>query len=197
MIVWSPFLLDAMAGLRDDTIPTCPQCERDPAFLARNSGIVTALSGAGGEPAQYGEIATWGISAGGNVEGAKAFAEHMLSDGYVKWLAISPQGKFPARSGDANDPRRFIEAWNELESGVDRKAPLSDFYSEEALAAIASGAESFQRWGFEQGQGALVGAMAGEQPVPDAVVKAIGGQDPAKAAEEAQQAIEDLTASLG
>src|SRR5215218_9630390 len=26
MILWSPFLLDAMAGLRDEATPTCPQC---------------------------------------------------------------------------------------------------------------------------------------------------------------------------
>jgi hypothetical protein len=39
--------------------------------------------------------------------------------------------------------------------------------------------------------------MAGEQPVPTALVKAIGGEDPAKAADEAQQAIEDIKASLG
>ena len=197
MIVWSPFLLDAMAGLRDDAIPSCPECKKDPAFLARNSGIVTALSGSGGQPAQYGEIATWGISADGNIEGAKAFAKYMLSDGYVKWLAISPQGKFPVRSGDASDPQRYVDAWNGLESGVDRKAPLSRFYSKAAIAALARGAENFQRWGFEQGQGALVGAMAGEQPVPTAVVKAIGGEDPAKAADQAQQAVEDLKASLG
>ena len=43
MIFWSPFLLDAMAGLRDDAIPTCPECRADPAFLARNSGLVGPL----------------------------------------------------------------------------------------------------------------------------------------------------------
>ena len=40
MMFWSPFVLDAMAGLNDDAKPTCPQCGRDPAFLARNSGLV-------------------------------------------------------------------------------------------------------------------------------------------------------------
>jgi multiple sugar transport system substrate-binding protein len=197
MIVWSPFLLDAMAGLRDDAIPTCPQCRDDPAFLARNSGIVSALSSSGGEPAQYGELATWGIAADGNLAGARAFAEYMLSDGYVPWLSVSPQGKFPARSGDAEDAQRFVRAWKALESGVDRKAPLSDFYAPAAIAALAAGAERFQRWGFEQGQGALVGAMAGEQPIPDALARVIAGQRPARAAAEAQEAVERLKASLG
>jgi multiple sugar transport system substrate-binding protein len=196
MIVWSPFLLDAMAGLRDDVLPTCTQCRKDPAFLARNSGLVTALAGVEGEPAQYGEISTWGIVEGGSTERAKAFARYMLSEGYVKWLAISPQGKFPLRSGDLEDGSRFVEAWSGLESGVDRKAPLSDFYDADAIAALASGAENFERWGFEQGQGALVGAMAGEQPVPDALVAAIRGVQPAAAARRAQKAVERIRAAL-
>ena len=45
MVVWSSFLLDEMAGLRNDALPTCPECKADPAYLAKNSGIVTAISG--------------------------------------------------------------------------------------------------------------------------------------------------------
>ena len=47
MVVWSSFLLDELAGLRNDALPTCPQCKADPAFLAKNSGIVTAIAGPG------------------------------------------------------------------------------------------------------------------------------------------------------
>ena len=28
----------------------------------------------------------------------------MMSDGYVPWLALSPQGKYPVRFGDRADP---------------------------------------------------------------------------------------------
>src|SRR3954463_2049364 len=58
MIFWSPFVLDAMAGLRADAVPTCPQCRKDPAFLAKNSGLVGPLqSGDGNTPAaQFGEL---------------------------------------------------------------------------------------------------------------------------------------------
>jgi hypothetical protein len=38
-----------------------------------------------------------------------------------------------------------VGAWRELESGVDRKAPLSRFYSSDAVAALDRGAESFHR----------------------------------------------------
>jgi multiple sugar transport system substrate-binding protein len=120
----------------------------------------------------------------------------MLSDGYVPWLGISPQGKFPARSGDAEDPRRFVEAWNGLDSGVERTAPLRRFYDADAIEALSSGAERFQRWGFEAGQGALVGAMAGPRPVSRALARAIAGAPPAAAAAQAQKALERLKAAL-
>ena len=45
MIIWSTFILDEMAGLRNDALPTCPQCKTDPPFLAKNSGMVTAIQG--------------------------------------------------------------------------------------------------------------------------------------------------------
>ncbi|MBX9718065.1 MAG: extracellular solute-binding protein, partial [Microbacteriaceae bacterium] len=44
MIVWSSFLLDELAGLRNDALPTCPECA-DPGFLAANTGIVSAIQG--------------------------------------------------------------------------------------------------------------------------------------------------------
>jgi multiple sugar transport system substrate-binding protein len=197
MILWSPFLLDAMAGLRDDAVPSCPQCREDPAYLARNSGLVGPLAGPSGEPAQYGTVSTWGIVAEGNVEAAKRFAAYMLSDGYVPWLAISPQGKYPVRFGDRSDPERYVEAWAELESGVERKAPLSEFYSRASIDSLGDGARNFQRWGFEQGGAALVGAMRGPEPIAEAVAAAIAeGQSAARAAQRAQAAVEELDASL-
>ena len=61
MIIWSSFLLDELAGLRNDALPSCPECKADPAFLAKNSGVVTAIKGPdGAEPAQYGEIVSLG-----------------------------------------------------------------------------------------------------------------------------------------
>jgi multiple sugar transport system substrate-binding protein len=197
MILWSPFLLDAMAGLRDDALPSCPQCRDDPAYLARNSGLVGPLAGPSGEPAQFGTVSTWGIVADGNVEGAKRFVSYMLSDGYLPWLAISPQGKYPVRFGDRSDPERYVEAWAGLESGVERKAPLSDFYSRASIDSLGDGARNFQRWGFEQGGAALVGAMRGPEPIAEAVSSAIAeGASGARAAQRAQAAVEQLAASL-
>ncbi len=64
MIIWSSFILDEMAGLRNDALPTCPECKKNPAFLAENSGVVTSIQGpSGSEPATFGEVTSWTITA--------------------------------------------------------------------------------------------------------------------------------------
>jgi len=195
MMFWSPFLLDGMAGLRDDTKPSCKECKKDPAFLAKNSGLVGPISGSG-EPSQFGVVSTLNISVDAPTEDAQKLAEFMMGEGYVRWLGLSPQGKYPVRAGDSEDPEKFKTAWTELESGVDRKAPLSKFYSEESIQSLGDGVENFQRWGFAQGEGALVGALRGEQPVASAVADVIGGTDPAEAATELQATVEEVKAGL-
>ena len=193
MIFWSPFVLDAMAGLSDDAKPTCPQCRRDPAFLARNSGLVGPLSSRHGTPAQYGSISSWGVFQGANVDASRRFVEYMLSDGYARWLALSPQGKFPVRRGDATDPERYYTAWKRLQSGVERKAPLNRFYSEEAIASLGEGVQAFRRWGFVHGQSALSGALRESQPLSRAIADAVDGRTtPAEAVARVQTAVERL-----
>jgi multiple sugar transport system substrate-binding protein len=197
MIFWSPFLLDAMAGLRNDAVPTCPQCKRDPAFLARNSGLVGALStGAGAAPpAQFGELTSWGITAGKNIEAAGRFVEYMLSDGYLPWLSLSPQGKYPVRTGDANDPERYAAAWARLNSGVERKAPLRRFYGQASIDRLGDGVRSFQRWGFQQGQAPLMGALRSQEPITRPLALAITGTiDARTAARQAQLEVEAVRA---
>ena len=197
MVFWSPFLLDAMAGLRDDAIPTCPECKDDRAYLAKHSGLVGPLIDPRGDSAQFGTISTWGIAATGDIAGAERFVEYMLSDGYERWLAVSPQGKYPARLGDRAGPERFVEDWAGLLSGVERKAPLSRFYSARSIASVGEGARSFRRWAFEQGRAPLIGAMAGPEPIPKALVAAIRGPaSPAQAARQAQTSVELLDASV-
>jgi multiple sugar transport system substrate-binding protein len=196
MMFWSPFLLDGMAGLRADTKPSCKECKKNPAYLAENSGLVGPLAGSGGTPSQFGQVSTFNISIDAPTEDAQALVEFMMNEGYTRWLALSPQGKYPVRFGDSEDPEKFKTAWAELESGVDKKAPLSDFYSEESIASLGDGVENFQRWGFAQGQGPLMGALGGEQPVANAVADVIGGKDPAEAAKDVQATAEELQAGL-
>jgi multiple sugar transport system substrate-binding protein len=186
-----------MAGLRDEAMPTCPQCREDPAFLARASGLVGPLATAEGAPAQFGTLSGWGITADANVEGAEAFAEYMMSDGYLRWLALAPQGKFPVRTGDGAEPDRYVNAWARLPSGVERKAPLSRFYASSAIAEFGQGARNLQRWGFEQDGAALVGAMRGPEPIAKAVAAAVTGRlTPEQAARRAQAEVAELQAGL-
>jgi multiple sugar transport system substrate-binding protein len=195
MIVWSPFILDEMAGLRDAAFPSCPECEADPAFLAKNSALMPAFSGPSGSmSAQYGQISYMGLGNTGDAErtvAAQAFVEYWLSDGYLGWLSTSPEGKFPMRRGTTENPTLFLEGWAQLETGVDRRAPLSDFYPEEVLTALIQGTEGFDRWGFVQGEGELVTAVYQTLPVPRAIVDVLDGSLTAEeAAVETQAAAE-------
>ncbi len=198
MVVWSAFLLDELAGLRNDALPSCRQCTADPTFLAKNSGIVTTIEGPRGEPAQYGEISTWAISDSASKDSAKAFVEYMLSDGLLGWVGQAPEGKFPLRAGTAEERTRYADAWATLQAGVDRKAPLSTFYAAEDIAAVKKGPETFTRWGFEQGQGALVGAARSELRIARVVAESVGrGASGQEAARDAQSAIEDVQGATG
>jgi multiple sugar transport system substrate-binding protein len=194
MLIWSPFILDEMAGLRNDAKPTCPQCQKDPAFLAKNSGFVTAIKGPNGtQPAQYGEISSWAVLDGAAADPAKSFVEYMLGDGYQRWFGMSPEGRFPVRKGTAEEPEKFLTAWNTSQAGVDAKKPLSEVYGDEVLATLRKSPDTFQRWGLPQGQGKLVGAILGELPVPKALADVVSGKsDAAAAAGRAKKDVEAI-----
>jgi multiple sugar transport system substrate-binding protein len=197
MVVWSSFILDEMAGLRADALPTCPECAADPAFLARNSGVVTAISGPDGDrPAQFGEIVSWAVTADAQPAAAD-FVTYMMEDGYEQWIGFSPEGKVPTRQGTAEEPTRFIDAWATLPAGVDTKAPLTDFYPAEVLDALRNAPDSISPWGIPQGQGALIGASLGELPVPQAIAAMTGGEvDPSGAAQQAAEALREIASSV-
>jgi multiple sugar transport system substrate-binding protein len=198
MIVWSSFLLDELAGLRNDALPTCPECRSDKRFLSKNSGVVTAISGSGGgEPTQFGEISNYVIVKDSNVDAAKQFVEFMMSDGYEDWLAVTPEGRFPARSGTKDNPQQYIQAWNKMKVGVDTKAPLSELYPPDVLEALTKSTDTMNRWGFAQGQGKIVGALATEQPIPKALAAMLDGQlTPDAAAKQAQADVEEIAQSI-
>jgi multiple sugar transport system substrate-binding protein len=175
MIVWSPFIMDEMAGLRDAALPTCPECADNISFLAENSDFVPAFAGPSGAPAQYGQVSNMGIGVTDNTEASKQFVEYWLSTGYLDWLSVSPEGKFPMRQGTAENPTEYIEGWRALSSGVDRQAPLSDYYSEDVINGLITGSNNFARWGFIQGQGELVTAVYATLIVPQTLDEVFAG----------------------
>ena len=198
MIVWSSFILDELAGLRDDALPTCEECTEDPLFLAENSGVVTAIQGPSGDaPSQFGEMVSFVISADAPTEEAQQFVEFMMSDGYVDWLDIAPEGKFPTRLGNADNPSEYADAWGSLEAGVDRTEPLGEIYDAETIEALTTSSDTMERWAFAKGQGGLAGALLTETPVPNALLLALEGSMSAdEAAAEAQAAVEEIVAAI-
>lgn len=197
MMVWSTFILDELAGLRDDALPTCEECADDPTWLAENSGIVTSIQGPSGtEPVTFGEITSWVVPAEADTEGASEFITYMMNDGYMPWISIAPEGKVPVRTGTTEEPDTYSEQWAELEVGVDTKAPLSDFYGEDVITALTEGASNLDRWAIPQGQGNLLGALQGEQPVATAVNAVTTGTPAQEVAETAASAITSVADSM-
>lgn len=177
MTLWSTYILDELAGLRDDALPACPECADNPEFLAENTGVVVNIEGPNkdGDVGSYGEVTGFVPIDGGNTEAATAFIEYMMSDGYEQWLAMAPEGKFPMRTGDADDMERFSNAWGEMEAGVDRRAPLGDFYSEEVIDTLTNMGDNIDRWALPQGQGALLGSFTAELPLSKAISEMASG----------------------
>ncbi len=198
MLIWSSFLLDELAGLRKDALPTCDKCKSDPQWLAKNSGLMTTLQGpSGSAPAAFGEIVSWAVLNDASPK-TKDLVTYMMSDGYLDWLKIAPEGKVPTRLGTAENPKEYSDGWTKMEAGVDKKALLSDIYSPETLQAVAASPGSFDRWGIPQGQGALAAAVGGQFVVPQALAKMINsGASAADAAAQAQKGAEQIKQDLG
>ena len=193
MVVWSSFLLDELAGLRDNVHPTCTECQTDPMFLAHNTGIVSGLSGPyGTKPAQFGEINSWAILVDSERDASEAFVHYMLSDGYKEWLSFAPEGKVPLRYGQIPGSTEFLDAWRKMPTGVDRKALLTDLYPPNVTLNLAVGPSGFQQW-----RGDLVGASLSELPIAAAVDVTVRGMlSPQQAAERAANTLRDIQATL-
>jgi multiple sugar transport system substrate-binding protein len=194
MVMWSTYILDELAGLRDDALPNCEECGEDPEFLVQNSGVVSAVTGPHGDGrSSFGEIASFVPVDAGNPEAAQQLIEYMMSTGYVDWLAMAPEGKSPMRSGTRENPTEFADAWAQLEMGVDRKAPLSDFFDEQTLEILTSVGETIDRWAIPQGQGPLIGAFQAELPLAANLAELTTGSiTPEQAAEQVATAAEGM-----
>jgi multiple sugar transport system substrate-binding protein len=119
-----------------------------------------------------------------------------MGGGYQPWLQIAPEGKVPVRTGTPDNKTEFSDAWSKMSVGVDKKAPLSDFYSKDVLNALAAGPNDLARGGISEGQGALIGALQGEQPVATAVNDVTSGADPAQVAAKLSDQITSIQDSL-
>ncbi|MBW1799617.1 MAG: extracellular solute-binding protein [Deltaproteobacteria bacterium] len=192
MIIWSPFILDELSGLRRDQ-PVVPDIAKGkPGFLAKNTGFVTIIHGPDGA-AQYGQINYLGITRDADKEGAKKWVKYILNEGYLKWLSMAAEGKLPVRKGTPDTPGRFIDGWMDLEFGVTTRAKISQFYGMDVVKAITAGVDGFDRWGFSEGKGALISKVYGTRIIPEILKRFLDEEiDAAQAAQMMDQRIKDL-----
>jgi len=176
MIIWSPFILDELAGLRDSAPPTIND---DPTSseLASKTGIVTNFSGPSNpDGAAWADIRYFGITSDADTDPAMDFVKFSMDEGYTQTLSIAPEGKFPVRKGTMDEPGKFEMAWAELPVGVDRKAPLGDLYAQDMIDEIVGGLDVAQRWGVAEGQLSLASKMINSQVINRMVREYIDGQ---------------------
>lgn len=198
MAVWPTFLLDDLAGLRNDTKPSCPECKLDPGFLVRNTGVVAGIQGdTGTRPAHFGEISSWTVTSDSDSEPARKFVEYLLSDGYSDWLSVAPEERLPVRAGTAARPSEYADAWRGMAVGVGKQEPLGKFYSADVLSVLLEGVQDLSHWGILQGRGDLAGAAMAELPIAEAVGEVtVGTADPSAAADKAARTLRSILRSL-
>lgn len=198
MMTWGSGVLDELAGLVNDAMPTCSECASDPQFIAKNSGFVWTLQGPNGQaPSTGGELTGFVIPASAEADPAKQFVQYFLDEGYLPWLSQTPEGKLPFRLGTADDPQKFVEGWKGLSSGVDTRAKLPEIYPGEVLSEMLDGMGELDRWGFTQGQGDLVGAELPELVFARAVAAVSTGDLDAKSAiDQVKNEVQEIQDSM-
>jgi multiple sugar transport system substrate-binding protein len=182
MIIWSPFILDELAGLRDSAPPTIND---DPTSgeLASLTGIVTNFSGPSNpDGAAWGDVRYFGVTSDADTDAAMDFVKFAMDDGYTQTLSIAPEGKFPVRRGTLENASAFSDAWSKLPVGVDRKAPLGELYEQAMIDEIVGGLDVAKRWGVTEGQLSLASKMINSQAINRVVRQYIDDEIDAAAA---------------
>lgn len=176
MIMTTPRVLPALAGLDAGFPPGCPECAADPAYLAQQTGFETQISGyiTTGVSANFSQINLLGITTAAEPAEALAFVTYWFNDGYVTWLGVEPERKAPLRLGSAENPRAFLDAWRALPlTGSDKS--LSDLYGAALADQLNAGLATAPRWGFAQGQGALMGDIYAENVLSPLLQRLLSG----------------------
>lgn len=200
MTSWSPHLLDELAGLFRDTPLTCAECASDQQWLVDRTTMLPLFQGpSADEPTQFGLTINLGITSSADTEPAKELVRYLLGDGYMGFLSISPEGRFPMRNGPEAGDTTYVDGWTELAVGSGTQTvTVGELYGQEAIDTIAEGATGFERWGFPQGQGALVTAMYGDLELTNILREALDGSLTAEeAATRMDESASQLAAELG
>jgi multiple sugar transport system substrate-binding protein len=155
-IITSPRTLVPLAGLDPDAPATCVGCLTAD-HLAQQSGFVTAIGGRSdfATEAEFADLTYLGITGTADKEAAAAFVAYWLGEGYLDWLAIAPEHKVPLRWGTSEQPTLFLDAWGDIPL-VEDGPSLRQAYGDEMVSRLSRDLGSGRRWGFHEGQGALM-----------------------------------------
>lgn len=197
MAMYSSYILDELAGLKDDMMPSCAQCKSDPAYLAKNTGIVAEIGGADGKTrGQFRMQTDWAITSTASPAAAD-FVEYVMSDAYERWIGMVPEGKVPNRLGTADEPTKYIDAWKKMGVGTAKQTPLVDIYGEATVQKLIGSDSDDLWWAVRQGQANLLGAMLASLPVEDAMNDMFDGTlTPEQAAKQAAEKVTEIQDSL-
>ena len=155
IILASPTILPQLAGLDENNLPSCPECNRNLKHLAENSGIITTIFGNDEVSANFGEITNLGITSEADPETAVAFAEYWFNEGYETWLAVESERKVPLRQGTSAELAKHLDNWG-VEPLTGSGQSLTDLFGAETVTQLREGIAESDRWGISQGQGCLV-----------------------------------------
>lgn len=195
MVVWSPHMLNSIAGLDANFPVSAEGVEDNPLFLAENTGVVGGLTGAANdEPTGYGLTMNYGVLQGADTEAARQYIEYVMTDGYIDTLASAPDGRAPVRSGTAENPQEYADAWAELEIGPDGgdRLPFTEAYSDDELEEIIAAANDFSLWGFGTDNWATAGAAMTQNTLVTDYNALLNDGDPQGYAEDIADSVRTL-----
>lgn len=178
MIVTSPATLRALAGFDPLAPPTCPECGGADGvdYLARNTGILTTLRGrgAGASDASLGNLTYLGITSTADRAAAIEFARYWFEAGYERWLALDSERKVPLRWGTQTELRRHIDNWGRQPLDG-QSVSLEAIVGADVVTRLSTGIASSSRWGFPEGQGALISKLVTDNTFPIVLQEMLSG----------------------
>jgi len=192
MIMWSPYILDELSGLRNDLTVIPDIVKGKPGYLAENTGFVSIIHGLKGT-AQYSQINCLGITRDADKAPAKQWMEFLLTDGYLSWLGMAPEGKLPVRKGTRHEPNCFIKGWMGLEFGVTIRAKISEFYGMDVIKTIVERMDGLNHWGVTENKGALIARIYETKVIPRILKRFL---DDGLSARQAAQMMNDQVKAL-
>jgi len=152
MIFYSPYIIDDIAGLVKDQQVLVED-------LPKKTGFVSVIRGPGAASASYGQVVSFAILKGGRTEPAKKWIKFILSDGYERWLGMTPGGKTPVL-------KEAVEQWSKHE--------IFSHYEAGFAENLASGLEKIERWGYREGRSfPLISQIYGRKIIPRLINKAL------------------------